>query len=626
MEDRLNELLSKTDVIPAEQLAQARQMATAESIDLEAALVRLGLLPPDQLEHLYLQSIKLHDFEHVIVDLGFLSRQQVDTALEETKGRPISLARHLLKTGRLTEEQFAQALARQHGMDYVDLSSFEVDDELFRRFEIGVMRRYHFIPYSLEGRELLVIASDPTEISIFDELEALLDLNIHVKLGTHSEIARLINLMVETSLDGDVLFADLGLQAEPAGTLAVDDDESDEDTDVAGQERQAMQSSVVGLVDSVLIQAVRKGASDVHFEVYQDELKVRYRIDGCLFDIASFDKNYHSPVSSRLKIMAKLDIAEKRIPQDGRFRLHIDDRNVDFRVSVLPSVFGETTVLRILDRTALGLDLVKLGFDQDELLIFKRAVSRPYGMVLVAGPTGAGKTTTLYSALKAIQTSEQKIITIEDPVEYQLPGVVQIAVNERKGLTFATGLRSIVRQDPDRLLIGEIRDVETAKIAVNAALTGHLVLSTIHANNVMDAISRLIGMEIDPYEFVSSFNLILSQRLVRKICPNCRTTVSAVPSELSSLLEDFAEHARSTFYEGTGCRFCHRTGYSGRVGIFEILRMSDRIKQMILQRESPLETERVAIEEGLTPLRQAAWKKVEAGLTTLGELNRVTLA
>ncbi len=625
MEETLRDILEKTNVLTPEQLDEAKQLADDQSIDLEEAINRLSLLSPEQLERLYIQSIKLHDFAHVIVDMGFLSQEDLDKSLEELKGSPIPLAKHLLKTNRLTEEEFARALATQHSMEYVDLSSFEVDDELFRRFEVGVMRRYHFIPYSLEGRELIVIASDPTEVSIFDELEALLDLNIHVKLGNHSEITRLISLMVETSLDSGVLFGEV-VASQNQGALQIEDDDGEgAEVDVAGQERMAMQSSVVGLVDSVLIQAVRKQASDIHFEVYQDELKVRYRIDGCLFDVASFDKNYHSPVSSRLKIMAKLDIAEKRVPQDGRFRLHIDDRNVDFRVSVLPSVFGETTVLRILDRTALGLDLTKLGFEGENLLLFKRAASRPYGMVLVAGPTGSGKTTTLYSAIKAIQTAEQKIITIEDPVEYQLPGVVQIAVNERKGLTFSSGLRSIVRQDPDRLLIGEIRDEETAKIAVNAALTGHLVLSTIHANNVMDAVSRLIGMEIDPYEFVSSFNLILSQRLVRKICPNCREELDEVTDELKELVEDFEEHKDGRFFEGKGCRFCHRTGYSGRIGIFEMLRMSDRIKQMILSRESPLETEKVAIEEGMVPLRQAAWHKVEAGITTLNELNRVTL-
>ena len=624
MEETLQDILEKTNVLSKEQLAEAKELANSQSIDLEEAINRLALLSEDQMERLYIQSIKLHDFAHVIVDMGFLSNDDLSKAREELKGSPISLAKHLLNTERLSEEQFARALAKQHSMEYVDLTSFEVDDELFRRFEVGVMRRYHFIPYSLEGRELIVIASDPTEVSIFDELEALLDLNIHVKLGTHSEISRLISLMVETSLDSGVLFGEVALSQSHA-VLEVEDEEGAE-VDVAGQERQAMQSSVVGLVDSVLIQAVRKQASDIHFEVYQDELKVRYRIDGCLFDVASFDKNYHSPVSSRLKIMAKLDIAEKRIPQDGRFRLHIDDRNVDFRVSVLPSVYGETTVLRILDRTALGLDLAKLGFEGENLLRFKRAAARPYGMVLVAGPTGSGKTTTLYSAIKAIQTSEQKIITIEDPVEYQLPGVVQIAVNERKGLTFASGLRSIVRQDPDRLLIGEIRDEETAKIAINAALTGHLVLSTIHANNVMDAVSRLIGMEIDPYEFVSSFNLIMSQRLVRKICPNCREEVTEVAQELRDLIEDFNDHKDANFFEGSGCRFCHKTGFSGRVGIFEMLVMSDRIKQMILNRDSPLETEKVAIEEGMVPLRQAAWQKVESGVTTLSELNRVTLA
>jgi len=571
----------------------------------------------------FIESIKLSPLERVIVELGFLDDAQLQAARDEIKDKATHLASHLLKTGQLDEEQLARVLARRHGMDYVPLDDFEVDDELFRQFDVAIMRRYNFIPLELEGRELTVIASDPTDISLFDDLEAILDLNIHVKLGTSSEIRRLINLMVETSLDGSILFGEL--QTLPTALEAVEDDEETE-VDLAGQQRQAMQSSVIDLVDAVLVQAVRKQASDVHFELYGDEFKVRYRIDGVLFDVASFDTAYHSPVTSRIKILSKLDIAEKRLPQDGRFRLLIDDRNVDFRVSVLPSVFGETVVLRILDKTALGLDLERLGFEERDLLVLKRAVNKPYGMVLVAGPTGSGKTTTLYSAIQEVINSQLKIITIEDPVEYQLPGVVQIAVNERKGLTFATGLRSIVRQDPDRLLVGEIRDEETARIAVNAALTGHLVLSTIHANNVMDAVGRLIGMEIDPYEFISSFNLILSQRLVRRICDNCKQEQKVVPAELVALIDDFEEHRDKTFHLGTGCRYCHRTGYSGREGIFEILNLSTRIKELILNRESPLTTQVVAIEEGMTPLRQAAWNKVERGETTLSELNRVTLS
>jgi type IV pilus assembly protein PilB len=379
------------------------------------------------------------------------------------------------------------------------------------------------------------------------------------------------------------------------------------------------------MVDAILLKGVRKRASDIHFEVYESQLKVKYRIDGVLFEVLSdVEPRFRGPVISRLKIMAQLDIAEKRIPQDGRFKLKIDDRFVDFRVSVLPSIFGETVVLRILDKSALGLDIQKLGLMGEDLLMFKRNVKKPYGMVLVAGPTGSGKTTTLYSAIKFVHTPKDKFITIEDPVEYQLTDIVQIAVNEKKGLTFSSGLRSIVRQDPDKVMVGEIRDAETAKIAINAALTGHLVFSSIHANNVIDAISRLENMEIDPYEFVSSFNLIMSQRLIRLNCKNCITDDNSITDEMKRLTIDFEQYADVKFKRGRGCRYCHDTGYQGRSGIFEVLEMTPKIKQMILTRQSPLEIRKTAMEQGMVPLRKAGWKKVEQGLTTFEEMNRVT--
>jgi type IV pilus assembly protein PilB len=379
------------------------------------------------------------------------------------------------------------------------------------------------------------------------------------------------------------------------------------------------------MVDAIILKGVRKRSSDIHFEVYESQLKVKYRIDGVLFEVLSdVEPRLRAPIISRLKVMAQLDIAEKRVPQDGRFKLKIDDRFVDFRVSVLPSIFGETVVLRILDKSALGLDIQKLGLEGDDLLLFKRNVKKPYGMVLVAGPTGSGKTTTLYSALKFVHTPKDKFITIEDPVEYQLPDIVQIAVNEKKGLTFSSGLRSIVRQDPDKIMVGEIRDPETAKIAINAALTGHLVFSSIHANNVTDAISRLENMEIDPYEFVSSFNLIMSQRLLRLNCKNCVGEDDTITDEMKRLTIDFEHYAAVSFKKGKGCRFCHETGYQGRSGIFEVLELSPAIKQMILTRQSPLEIKKAAIAQGMVPLRRAGWQKVEHGLTTFEEMNRVT--
>jgi type IV pilus assembly protein PilB len=444
-------------------------------------------------------------------------------------------------------------------------------------------------------------------------------------VASRVSLQKLLSLMVETSLDSKVVFSDL----ENFPPLEVVDEDEDEDESpapgIATASGFGSDTTVVRMVDAILLKGVRKRASDIHFEVYESQLKVKYRIDGVLFEVLSdVEPRFRTPVISRLKIMAQLDIAEKRIPQDGRFKLKIDDRYVDFRVSVLPSIFGETVVLRILDKSALGLDIQKLGLAGNDLLMFKRNVTKPYGMVLVAGPTGSGKTTTLYSAIKFVHTPRDKFITIEDPVEYQLPDIVQIAVNEKKGLTFSSGLRSIVRQDPDKVMVGEIRDAETAKIAINAALTGHLVFSSIHANNVIDAISRLENMKIDPYEFVSSFNLIMSQRLIRLNCKNCLTDDDSITEEMKSLTVDFDQHKDVKFKRGKGCRYCHDTGYQGRSGIFEVLEMTPEIKSMILTRQSPLEIRRIAMKQGMVPLRQAGWEKVEKGLTTFEEMNRVT--
>ncbi len=605
-------LLAKGIVSPED--LEAAKSARSEGEALVDVLRQRGLLSAERWQELFLRSVKLTGLESILIEMEKISPEALDTARREIEGKPVSLIAYLLKKELITETDQSEALARQYNLPYVDLENYEVDDELFRQFDFTVMRKYSFIPHTMEDRELTIIASNPSDITLLDNLETQLDKNIHLIVGTTTGIKRILRLMEETSLDSEVLFPDL-----PMVQDLVPGAES-----IEVQAQEALQSPVVRLVDSILIKGIRKKASDVHFEPYADELKIKYRIDGVLFEVATLDRRYQNPLVSRIKIMSELDIAEKRIPQDGRFRIHIDDRDVDFRVSILPSVFGETVVLRILDKTAVGLDLKKIGFTEDDLSRFRKGITRPYGMILVAGPTGSGKTTTLYSAVKCINTPQDKLITIEDPVEYQLYDIVQIPVNEKKGLSFATGLRSIVRQDPDKILVGEIRDPETAKIAINAALTGHLVLSSIHANNVLDAVSRLIGMGIDPYEFVSSFNLILSQRLVRKICDNCRAELPPLDPAEIALMDDFEPHKGSTFYYGAGCRFCHKTGYSGRVGIFEIMLMSDKIKQMILDRESPIKTQEQAIAEGMNTLRKAGWNKVLDGTTTLRELNRVT--
>lgn len=560
----------------------------------------------------------------VLLDMKLISFEQLQEIENEFGGVPTNLGHVLIEKKIITDDQYAKAIARELGLDYIDLSNYKIDDNLFNSVDVALMRSYSFIPDSRTDKEIVLIMADPGNVDAIEELEVRLGLPIHPKVSSLHSIQKQLSLMIETSLDSKLVLADLD-SIQPL-ELVVDEENSEESAPgLTVNQDVSQEAPVVKMVDSILLKAVRKRASDVHFEVYESQLKVKYRIDGVLFEVISdVEPRQRAPIISRLKVMAQLDIAEKRIPQDGRFKLMIDERAVDFRVSVLPSIFGETVVLRILDKSSLGLDIRRVGLEGNDLLAFQRNVKKPYGMILVAGPTGSGKTTTLYSAIKYVKTPEDKFITIEDPVEYQLPDIVQIAVNEKKGLTFGSGLRSIVRQDPDAIMVGEIRDSETALIAVNAALTGHLVMSSIHANNVIDAISRLTNMGIDPYEFVSSFNLIMSQRLIRRICPNCKIDDTTITDEMKRLNVDFEQHAAAAFKRGEGCRYCHKTGYQGRFGIFEVLEMTPRIKQMILSKESPLLIRKAGIDQGMTPLRQAGWKRVEAGDTTFEEMNRVT--
>lgn len=561
----------------------------------------------------------------ILVEQGYVAIDYIQFLINEFGSIPANLGQILIERKRITEEQYARCVALELGIEFVDLSHYEVDDELFNSIDVALMRRYCFVPHKRGRKEIHLIMHDPGNVDSIEELEVQLGLPIIPMVAPKMGIQKLLSLMIETSLDSKVVFGDL--ENFPPLEVIAEEDEEDVSpaSGIAKSSGFGNETPVVRMVDAIILKGVRKRSSDIHFEVYESQLKVKYRIDGVLFEVLSdVEARLRNPIISRLKIMAQLDIAEKRVPQDGRFKLKIDDRFVDFRVSVLPSIFGETVVLRILDKSALGLDLQKVGLEGEDLLQFKRNVKKPYGMVLVAGPTGSGKTTTLYSAIKFVHTPKDKFITIEDPVEYQLPDIVQVAVNEKKGLTFSSGLRSIVRQDPDKIMVGEIRDPETAKIAINAALTGHLVFSSIHANNVIDAISRLENMEIDPYEFVSSFNLIMSQRLVRLICRNCITDDDTITDEMKRLVVDFADYQHVEFKRGKGCRFCHDTGYQGRSGIFEVLELTPNIKQMILTRQSPLEIKKAAISQGLVPLRRAGWIKVEKGLTTFEEMNRVT--
>jgi type II secretory ATPase GspE/PulE/Tfp pilus assembly ATPase PilB-like protein len=389
-------------------------------------------------------------------------------------------------------------------------------------------------------------------------------------------------------------------------------------------------SPIIKLVDSTIFNALQRRASDVHIETREREVIIKYRVDGVLYNAMDpIDKRFHSSIISRIKVMSELDIAEKRIPQDGRFKLKIKGRAIDFRVSIMPSVHGEDAVIRILDKESVNeefseLRLDVLGFTADDLKRLRKFIREPYGMVLVTGPTGSGKTTTLYAALSEIRSNEDKIVTIEDPVEYQLPGITQIPVNEKKGLTFARGLRSILRHDPDKIMVGEIRDEETAQIAIQSALTGHLVFTTVHANNVVDVLGRFLNMKVEPYNFVSALNCVVAQRLVRMICPRCKVDVRYTAKQLEESGIDPKKWTNHIFYEGKGCIDCNGTGYMGRMAIAEILDMSDRIRELILDRKSAAEIKRAAREEGMTFMRESAVQRVLEGKTTLREINKVT--
>ena len=516
----------------------------------------------------------------------------------------------------------ARALAERYRLEYVDMERYYVDQDLLRSIPADMMLRYRFVPRRRTGEALEIIVSDPTDLPMIDELALLLGAPVTVTVGTASAIESILTRSESSQRVLDEATESFQLQ------ILREEDAADESLTV---ERLTSDiSPVIKLVDSMIYTAIKRRASDIHVETQDDALHVKYRIDGVLqAAMRPIDKQFHSAVLSRIKVMAELDIAEKRVPQDGRFKLRMPGKTIDFRVSIMPSIHGEDAVIRILDKESISeqfreLRLDILGFPADELRRFRRAIAEPYGMVLVTGPTGSGKTTTLYGALAEIASSEDKIVTIEDPVEYQLKGITQIPINERKGLTFARGLRSILRHDPDKIMVGEIRDPETAQIAIQSALTGHLVFTTVHANNVVDVLGRFLNMGVEAYQFVSALNCVLAQRLVRTICRDCRHPVTIPEEELREAKIDPAIAAEHTFYQGGGCIECGGTGYRGRTAICELLDLSDHIRELILERRPTSEIKQAARAAGMRFLRESAVEQVLQGRTTLHEINKVT--
>jgi type IV pilus assembly protein PilB len=523
---------------------------------------------------------------------------------------------------RRAELDQARRLAERYRLEFVDMDTFRIDQELFRAIPADLMLRYGFVPYRRDGRSLAIVVSDPTDLPMIDELGVLLATPIKVAVGPRSAIESILKKSESSTRVLEEATESFQLQL-------LKEEENGEDN-LTVERLTSDISPVIRLVDSTIYTAIQRRASDIHIETQDDAVYVKYRIDGVLQPaMRPIAKQFHSSIISRIKVMAELDIAEKRVPQDGRFKLRMPGKTIDFRVSIMPSVHGEDSVIRILDKesiseqfTELRLDI--LGFPEAELKRFRKYIAEPYGMVLVTGPTGSGKTTTLYAALSEIKSVEDKIITIEDPVEYQLRGITQIPINEKKGLTFARGLRSILRHDPDKIMVGEIRDNETAQIAINSALTGHLVFTTVHANNVLDVLGRFLNMGVEAYQFVSALNCVLAQRLVRNICTHCKrpTKVTRLLLEESGLSPEL-EHTH-TFYEGVGCIECNGTGYKGRMAICELLDLTDRIREMILEKRPTSEIKKAAREEGMRFLRESAVERVMNGVTTLREVNKVT--
>lgn len=522
----------------------------------------------------------------------------------------------------------AKQVAKRYRLPYIDLLPGDgpspIDYEELAKIPVDIMLRAHFVPLKREGRELHAAMADPTNLERLDELENVLNVRIVPYIATQGAIDVVLK-------KGD---ATQRVLQEAASTFKIslvkETEQGEEVLDLDRLATDSDMSPIIKLVDTIVYNAMESRASDIHIEAGDRDVRVKFRIDGALYSkVDPIDIAYHQTLISRIKVMSELDIAERRIPQDGRFRVRYKGRTVDFRVSILPSAFGENCVIRILDKEQISeefknLSLDVVGFDPEDLKRFRIYIKEPYGMVLVTGPTGSGKTTTLYGALNEIRNDEDKIITIEDPVEYVLQGIMQIPVNEKKGLTFARGLRSILRHDPDKVMVGEIRDEETAQIAIQSALTGHLVFTTVHANNVIDVIGRFLNMGVEPYNFVSSLNCVLAQRLVRLLCPVCKRQYQPSDEELFESGLRPSEMKGRTFFRNVGCDACNHTGYRGRTAIHELLDMTDTVREMIIERRPGSEIRRQAEKEGLSSLRESAIKKVFLGFTTLYEINRVT--
>jgi len=558
------------------------------------------------------------DIGQKLLDARLIDDSALQKAAQQQKNLGGSLSANLVKIGAISEDGLLEFLSRLYGVPPIDLKNFEPDPALTRLLPGDVATKFMALPVSRSGRRLIVAIANPTNIFAIDDIKFITGFEVDPHVATESALKKAL----DRAYDSAGTMADVMKGFEDDLSVVEEDDSAEAESGIAG----ADEAPIVKLVNSLIADAVRKGASDIHIEPYEKSMRVRFRIDGVLQEMMSPPFKFKAAIISRLKIMAELDIAERRVPQDGRIKIKVMNRTVDLRVSSLPTIFGEKVVMRILDKSNLNIDLEKLGFEPAAMKEFISAIANPYGMVLVTGPTGSGKTTTLYSALSRVNTPEVNVMTAEDPVEYNLDGINQVLVHENVGLTFAAALRAFLRQDPNIIMVGEIRDIETASIAVKSALTGHLVLSTLHTNDAPSAIGRLVDMGVEPFLVASSVNIVLAQRLVRRVCASCKRPITLNEEVLRELQLAPEEAAKATFFEGEGCVDCNNTGYRGRQGVYEVMPFSPRVRDLALERASSGEIKKAAIGEGMLTLRRDGLEKLKRGLTTVEEILKETAA
>jgi type IV pilus assembly protein PilB len=553
-----------------------------------------------------------------LVREGLITAEQLENALQEQKANGGMLGSNLVKMGFIEEAELMEFLSKQFGVPSTDPSKLDVDSDVIEMIPANIVQKYKIVPISLEGQTLTISMVDPSNIFIIDDIKFLTRKNIRVTVATESSI----KLAMDRFYDAGASLEDVMSEFDEEGVDVVD---GGEDLDLSELESAAEQAPVVKLVNLILVDAIKKMASDIHIEPYEKSFRVRYRIDGVLYEVMKPPMKLKNALISRLKIMSRLDIAERRLPQDGRIKLKTKGKEMDFRVSVLPTLFGEKVVLRLLDKSNLQLDMTKLGFEEKQLANFKEAIYKPFGMVLVTGPTGSGKTTTLYSALSELNKTTENISTAEDPVEFNLGGINQVQIHEAIGLSFAASLRSFLRQDPDIIMVGEVRDFETAEISIKAALTGHMVLSTLHTNDAPSTVNRMLNMGVEPFLVSSAVNLILAQRLSRRICLDCKEELEIPKETLLDLGVPEEEVGGFTCYHGVGCPTCSQTGYKGRIALYEVMPLDEEIKELVLVGASSTEIKREAMRLGMLTLRQSGINKLKEGITTVEEVVRCSV-